>query len=632
MTLDFKAKSNIIIPLILGGIIAFSIIASVSLYSIQSAEFSKIAEEEAAALKNELSEKTFYVSQLASQHLVSVKKVLQIMTQARSFQTGEYDRIRLLLDAAQVDSSDIVDSFFILDKDGVLRYSTSSDQEVLRLVGTSLSNHTVYKETKENMRSFISSLSPALSEGSYAMYVASPIIDQQTGEFKGTVSASIRSDTFAKSIEKLVIAKPADVNSSGLSLIDPKGLIMYSGPSAQNLGKNVLSEEVLGAIPAGIKDGLVTSLREAVEGKSGIYELNLSEHPELMNTTNSGSSPATSNPIDYILISYTPVKVGDQIIMITLVTKSASLQTLLHQNEILGGSYMFLLIYGMLGSMTAFAIAIILINNRLTKKVQTRTKELLENNRQLHDATEEIKEQANKLKEADVRKAEFSAMITHELKTPLVSIIGYGSMFLNNSLGDLTPVQKQKLQIMFTDAERLAALIQDILDVQKLELGQMRLDVKQTSARNIIEQSINSLLPRAESKKVKLSNALTEDLVLDCDPHRIIQVLDNLIANGIKFSPSNSTIDINAKLEDHSVVFDVKDSGIGIPEEEHSRLFKKFYQVDTSLTRTAGGTGLGLVICKGIVEAHKGKIWFTSEAGEGSRFSFSIPKGEGVGK
>lgn len=632
MTSDLKAKSNIIIPLILGGIIAFSIIASVSLYSIQSAEFSKIAEDEAAALKNELSEKTFYVSQLASQHLVSVKKVLQIMTQARSFQVGEYDRIQLLLDAAQVDSVDIVDSFFILDKDGVLRYSTSSDQEVLRLVGTSLSNHTVYKETKENMRSFISSLSPALSEGSYSMYVASPIIDQQTGEFKGTVSATIRSDTFAKSIEKLVIAKPADVNSSGLSLIDSKGLIMYSGPSAQNLGKNILSEEILGAIPAGIKEGLVTSLREAVDGKSGIYELNLSEHPELMNTTDSDSSAATSNPIDYVLISYTPVTVDDQIIMITLVTKSASLQTLLHQNEILGGSYMFLLIYGMLGSMTAFAIAIILINNRLTKKVHARTKELLENNRQLHDATEEIKDQANKLREADVRKAEFSAMITHELKTPLVSIIGYGSMFLNNSLGELTPVQKQKLQIMFTDAERLATLIQDILDVQKLELGQMRLDVKQTSARNIIEQSINSLLPRAESKKVKLSNTLSEDLVLECDPHRIIQVLDNLIANGIKFSPSNSTIDINAKLEDHSVVFDVKDSGIGIPEEEHNRLFKKFYQVDTSLTRTAGGTGLGLVICKGIVEAHKGKIWFTSEAGKGSRFSFSIPKGEGVGK
>jgi signal transduction histidine kinase len=120
--------------------------------------------------------------------------------------------------------------------------------------------------------------------------------------------------------------------------------------------------------------------------------------------------------------------------------------------------------------------------------------------------------------------------------------------------------------------------------------------------------------------------------VLECDSGRIIQVLSNLITNGIKFSPNNSTIVIDAKLEDHSVVFDVTDSGMGIPKEEQNRLFTKFYQGDTSLTRVAGGTGLGLVICKGIVEAHRGKIWFISEAGKGSRFSFSIPVGDGVGK
>jgi len=109
-------------------------------------------------------------------------------------------------------------------------------------------------------------------------------------------------------------------------------------------------------------------------------------------------------------------------------------------------------------------------------------------------------------------------------------------------------------------------------------------------------------------------------------------VLNNLVTNGIKFSPNNSTIDIDAKLEDHSVVFSVKDSGIGIPAEKQSKLFTKFYQVDTTLTRKAGGTGLGLVISKGIVEAHKGKIWLKSEAGKGSIFSFSVPIGGKVGQ
>jgi signal transduction histidine kinase len=245
--------------------------------------------------------------------------------------------------------------------------------------------------------------------------------------------------------------------------------------------------------------------------------------------------------------------------------------------------------------------------------------------KRLENLNQELNIQAKKLLQIDTEKAEFSAMITHELKTPLVAVVGYGSLFLNGKLGELSPNQREKFQIMHKSAQRLNELIQDILDVQKLELGKLQLEMKEASAKEMIDQSINSLKPHAESKNIELSGALKHDLKLECDSGRIIQVLNNLLTNAIKFSPNNSTIHVDAKLEDHSAVFSVKDTGIGIPVEKQTRLFTKFYQVDTSLTRKAGGTGLGLVISKGIIEAHKGKIWLASEAGKGSIFSFSVP-------
>jgi signal transduction histidine kinase len=244
----------------------------------------------------------------------------------------------------------------------------------------------------------------------------------------------------------------------------------------------------------------------------------------------------------------------------------------------------------------------------------------------------ELKEQAEELRKSQLAKQEFASMVTHELKTPLVPIIGYGSMFLGGQLGKLTPEQRKKLEIMYSSAERLTRLIQDVLDVQKLDLGQMHFDMERISARRMIEDSVSSLKPQAEAKGVSLLNCLNGDATLTCDYGRIMQVLNNLINNGIKFSPGGGKIEIDASLKDGSVVFSVKDEGIGIPKDKQDRLFTKFYQVDTSMTRKAGGTGLGLVICKGIVEAHKGRIWFESEEGKGSIFTFSIPVGETFGK
>ena len=466
------------------------------------------------------------------------------------------------------------------------------------------------------MGSFISPLTLA-ADNITRVFVASPIIDEQTGEFMGAVSANIRADTFAKSIERIVDSQQGIAAGDTLSLVDPDGKIMYAGSSTDNLGKNVLSDEVLEGIPAGIRDGFVASLEEAISGESGMYEINLMDHPEL--------NQINTSPYDYVLFAYTPVKVDDQIALISIIIKVASIQLNVSQADDLTGSFIFVFIYGILGSMTAFAVAILIINKRLSSAVRESTRQLHEKNERLQIAASEIARQADQLREADVRKAEFSAMITHELKTPLVPIIGYGDMILDEKLGELPPRVKQKLQIMHNNAQRLSVLIQDILDVQKLELSEFHLSMKQSSAREIIDQSIIALKPQADSKGIRLKNKLQNDIKIDCDQGRIVQVISNLISNGIKFSDEKASIDIDGTLEDHTFIFSVQDYGDGIPIDKQGRLFTKFYQVDTSLTRKASGTGLGLVICKGIVEAHKGKIWFESEPRKGSIFRFTIP-------
>src|SRR5437867_5782774 len=519
-------RSQIIIPSILAGIIVFSIIASMALYSIQSKAHDQIVKDSINSLKSDLTEKSFYVSQLSSQHIVGVERLIEIMSNDKSFQSGEYDRIKLLLDAAQADTSDMVDSYFVLDRDGFLRYSTATDPATLKIVGTSLSNHVVYLQTKETSKLFISPLTNAFSDNSLVFYVAWPIIDQQTGEFKGTVAAEIRADAFAKNIEQLVVANPGDIGTTSLSLIDPEGKIMYSGTSTQNLGKNVLSEEVLGAIPSGIKEGLTASLKEALSGTFGIYEINLAEHPEL------ASSTTPKSPFDYVLFSYRPVKVDNEIVMISFVTKSASIETILNQNGLLQTSYTFALIYAMLASMTGFAIAIIIINRRLSRTVERKNNELVQSNKDLVKMAAELSVHEKKLREADIEKEEFSAMITHELKTPLVPVIGYSELLLDGTLGQLNDKQKETIQVMHSSAISLSRLISDLLDVRKLELGKMKFEMKEVNPAELIENCMDVLKTFAQSKKVTIIPQDAKEngsLVLRCDSKRINQVLGNLV-------------------------------------------------------------------------------------------------------
>lgn len=230
--------------------------------------------------------------------------------------------------------------------------------------------------------------------------------------------------------------------------------------------------------------------------------------------------------------------------------------------------------------------------------------------------------QRDKLIEIDKIKEEFSAMITHELKTPLVPIIGYCKMLKSRMMGEVNDEQMDSVLTIEKNAKRLETLITDIMDARKLDMDKMKFTLEDLHVADFfanLDSSYRQVL--AERGKEFTVDVPATDLVMRTDKTRIRQVFDNLISNAIKFtSDENGKITVGCKKENERIVFYVRDNGIGIPPDLQKNLFQKFYQVDTSARRKAGGTGLGLAISKGIVEKLGGKIWVESDGKSGSVF------------
>lgn len=237
-----------------------------------------------------------------------------------------------------------------------------------------------------------------------------------------------------------------------------------------------------------------------------------------------------------------------------------------------------------------------------------------------------MKAKIEQSKEIDKAKDEFLAMITHELKTPLVPIQGYSELLLDGTLGQLTEEQKEKIRVMYQSSLSLSQLIQDLLDVRRLELHQLKFNKVSVNVEQLVSDAILIMVPSVEKAGVTLKVQIEKPINVTCDPDRIIQVLTNLIKNAIRFVPEQKgIIEVGVREDGNEALFSVKDNGIGIPKNMQEGLFKKFYQVDTSVRRKSEGTGLGLAICKGIVDGHGGKIYVESDAGKGATFYFTLP-------
>jgi len=233
-----------------------------------------------------------------------------------------------------------------------------------------------------------------------------------------------------------------------------------------------------------------------------------------------------------------------------------------------------------------------------------------------------------KQKELDRLKDSFVANVSHELRTPLVAIDKSLSLILGRSAGEITPAQEQFLAIAERNIKRLGLLINDLLDLSKLESGRMKLAPQPLSIDKIIDESISGFNTWAETKSITIKRDIQDGLPqVNIDANRIIQVLNNLIGNAIKFTQNNGNITVTAILDnnEHAVKVSIEDSGIGISEENLTKVFDKFYQAGERISTDISGTGIGLSIAKEIVELHGGRIWAESQKGSGAKFFFTLP-------
>lgn len=223
----------------------------------------------------------------------------------------------------------------------------------------------------------------------------------------------------------------------------------------------------------------------------------------------------------------------------------------------------------------------------------------------------------------DEMKTNFIANVSHELRTPLTSVRSFSELLLSFEVDDTT--EREFLEIINTESERLTRLINDVLDITKIESGQVAWHMKQLNLADLLQISARTFAPLVEKKGLQFELVLPDRSVQVCaDSDRVLQVLANLLGNAMKFTPQG-TITLSAEVAGDVVLIHVRDTGIGIAPADHERIFEKFQQVGDTLTEKPTGTGLGLCICHDIVLHHGGELWVDSELGQGSTFSFSLP-------
>ncbi|MGQ9466805.1 MAG: GAF domain-containing protein [Anaerolineae bacterium] len=228
--------------------------------------------------------------------------------------------------------------------------------------------------------------------------------------------------------------------------------------------------------------------------------------------------------------------------------------------------------------------------------------------------------------EADRAKTEFISTVSHELRTPMTSIKGYADLLMLGMAGPLSEQQRHFIGIIRNNAERMVALVSDLLDISRIESGRVQLDLRAVHIHEVVKQVVNTVQGRAQSKGLSLQIDVPEDLPpVWGDSNRVAQILTNLISNAVHYTLPGGQVTVSARASGDMLEVSVADTGIGISKENQQKIFDRFFRADDPLVQETPGTGLGLPITASLVQMHGGQIWVESELGKGSTFTFTLP-------
>jgi PAS domain S-box-containing protein len=258
-------------------------------------------------------------------------------------------------------------------------------------------------------------------------------------------------------------------------------------------------------------------------------------------------------------------------------------------------------------------------------EILTDVTEGVETRKKIEELATELEARNREVEKASRLKSEFLASVSHELRTPLHSITGFADLMAEQVAGRLTDKQCHYVERISRSARHLLSLINDLLDLSRIEAGRLDLRQEYFPAMNALVEVLETIKPLAAAKNIAIEHSVAADLALVADRTRFQQMLFNLLSNAVKFTPEGGRIEIRATSSEQSVEISVIDNGIGIPREEQEAIFGEFYQSGETTSGVREGTGLGLAITRRLVESHGGKVWVESEPGRGSCFTLRLP-------
>jgi signal transduction histidine kinase len=534
--------------------------------------------------------------------------VLDGLTSSGYIQAGDInsEKTNQLIQEKYKIIDDVIDKIFVLDKNDMVTsgLSQSSTDEYL---GADFSQREWVKEAKRDLKPVFSK--GFERQGIYTIYIGVPVINRDNNQYMGLIGATIPTEKFFARYGNV-----HDVNSQFLVIYDKNGTILAVGADRNLVGKNFFGTTVQNFIGHNeILNNLTGSLLKG-HPNYGVYDYGRSDR------INTGQPILVQNTPTYFLQIVTPTKAIFSKISDTLFT------------DRLKGYSLLVAVFVSVGSLVIFLLK---WNNTMEKEVIKRTNALNKTNIQLGIMSKQLRksnlslQNANEqLRQHDKIQKEFINMAAHELRTPIQPILGLADV-LRDYVTDSH--QSKLLDVIMRNAKRLQRLSCDILDVSKIESSLLKISKSKIDLNEKIKNVINDVengYDDGNNSNVKIIFEPKETIFVYADKDRIHQVLSNLLNNAIKYT-KNGIVTINTSIangsnnnanDDKEAIVTIMDTGCGITPEIMQKLFSKF------VTTSSHGTGLGLFISKGIIEAHGGRIWAENNSnGVGSSFSFSLP-------